>query len=209
MKRFFNEGFCIALVIFGFVFSQAGFAKYDQLQAAEKNIKESIAFGDMSSHVEVYVFTDWECPSCRKVEPILEKAAPAIMKKAKLVFVDMPIHPESTNFTPYNLSFMINDKAQYFHLRNQLTKLSLTTKTPTDEEVEAIAAKLGAKYRQLHYADIDVGIKYFKHLSDQFKVEGTPTVVVVNAEKKKGKKLVGVNEITEDNILKAIHSLSQ
>lgn len=209
MKNFFKFTLSLALVAFGFLFSQAGLAKFDQLQAAEKSIKESIAFGDQSSHVEVYVFTDWECPACRKIESVLERAGPEIMKKAALVYVDMAVHPESTNFTPYNLSFMIKDKPQYFKLREMLTQLSERTTTPSDELVEDGAKKLGVKYEQLHYSDIDMGIKYFQHLAKQFGVDRTPTVVIVNKEKKKGKKLIGGVEITQENILNAIESLSK
>lgn len=199
----------LLLVAFGFIFSQSGLTKFNQLQAAENSIRDRIAFGNLESPVEVYVFTDWECPSCRKVEPALEKASPQIMKKASILYVDMPIHPESMNFTPYNLSFMIKNKNQYFRLRDELTELSLKTDTPTDEEVEALAKKLGVNYEQLNYSDIATGIKYFKHLAKQFNVDRTPTVVIVNKNQKKGKKLIGGSEITEENILKSIDSLSK
>jgi protein-disulfide isomerase len=195
--------------LLGFLFSQFGLAKFNKLQAAEDSIKDKVAFGSLSAPVEVYVFTDWECISCRKVEPVLEKSSPDIMKKARLIYVDLPVHPESMNFTPYNLSFMIHNKPQYFRLRDALTELSTTTQAPTDEQVEALAKKLGVKYKQLNYADVSVGTKYFQHIADQFKVDRTPTVVIVNKDKKKGKKLIGGNEITEDNIMRAIDSLSK
>lgn len=210
IMRSISKGFiCVLLITFGFVFSQAGFAKFNKLQAAENGIKESIAFGNLKSPVEVYVFTDWECPSCRKVEPVLEKASPEIMKKARLIYVDLPVHPESMNYTPYNLSFMIKNKPQYFRIRDFLTELSTKTDAPTDEQVEAGAKKLGIKYEQLNYSDVAVGIKYFKHLAKQFSVDRTPTVVIVNKNDKKGKKLIGGSEITEENLLKAIDSLSK
>lgn len=207
MKGIFKGFMCVFLAFLGFVFSQAGFAKYNQLQAAENEVKDQVAFGNLKSPVEVYVFTDWECPSCRHVEPIIEKASPEIMKKARLIFVDLPVHAESMNFTPYNLSFMIKNKPQYFRLRDALTEMSKGSAAPTDEQVEAAAKKLGVTYDQLNYSDVAVGIKYFKHLAKQFSVDRTPTVVIVNKEKKKGKKLIGGGEITQDNLMKAIDSL--
>ena len=39
---------------------------------------------------------------------------PRIMKKAGLMFVDRAIHPETMNYIPYNLSFMINEKKSIF-----------------------------------------------------------------------------------------------
>lgn len=193
----------------GFLAAFVGIGKYNPLQAAENNIKESIAFGNLNSNIEVYVFTDWACPACRSIEPILEEVAPKIMKVAKLTFIDDPVHPETLNFTPYNVSFMVNNKAKYFDLRRALTKLSENTKAPTDQQIEAISSKLGVKYQQLSYADVALANKYFTHLIKQLDVEGTPTVVIVNKETQKGKKLPGAQKITEANIMKAINTFQK
>lgn len=197
------------VAVIGFVVAFTGMTKIDPLEAAETSIKDSIVFGDPKNEIEVYVFTDWQCPACRKVEPALEKMTSSVSKKAKLIFVDFTVHAESLNFTPYNLSFMVNNKDQYWELRHALTDLSQKTKTPTDEQVEKIASKVGVSYKQLNYADTALGLKYFKQLGKQFKIQGTPTVVIVNREDKKGKKLAGTAEITEANVLEAIDKLKE
>lgn len=209
MKNLFKGASCLFIIFLGFFFSFLGFGKFNQLQAAENNIKESIAFGNLKSPIEIYIFTDWECPSCRKIEPMLDTSGPEIMKKARVIFVDLPVHPESMNFTPFNLSFMIKDKKDYLKIRDILTEISLKTDAPTDEQVEAAVKKINVKYEQLNYADVSVGIKYFKHLAKQFNVDRTPTVVIVNKDKKKGKKLIGATEISAVNILNAIEALSK
>lgn len=206
MINFYKGLTGIGFFCLGFLAAFAGIAKHSPLQAAENSIKENIAFGNPDSKVEVYVFTDWSCPACRSIEPILEKMAPKVMKVARLTFVDNPIHPETLNFTPYNVSFMINNKDKYFQLRNALTALSEDTKAPTDKQIEAIAAKAGAKYKQLSYSDVALANKYYSHLIKQLDVEGTPTVVVVNKETQKGKKLPGAQKITEENVMKAINA---
>jgi thiol-disulfide isomerase/thioredoxin len=200
-----------AIIIFavGFIFAFSGVGKYNQLQADENAIKEKIAFGNSNSGVEVYIFTDWACPACRSLESSFEAMAPNIMKKAKLTFVDDPVHSATLNYSPYNLSFMINNKANYLQLRSALGDLSEETKTPTDEQVEKIARKLGVTYRQLNYADVALGSKYFNHLVEKLEVEGTPTIVIVSKSMKKGKKLAGTGEISEANVLKAIDALSK
>jgi hypothetical protein len=200
--------FGLLAVFFGFSLSFAGLAKFDHMKAAENSIKESLAFGDPKSPLEVYIFTDWQCPACRQAEPTIVGIAPEILKKARLIFVDFVIHANTLNFIPYNLSFMIKNKEQYLALRDELTKISIETGTPTDEQVEKAVEHLGVKYKQLNYADVAVGIKYFKHLGKQFDVEGTPTLVIVNKETKKGKKLGG-REINQNNVLKAIESLEK
>jgi uncharacterized membrane protein len=199
----------ICMVAAGFLFAETGFAKFNKLQALEKDFQANVAFGDPESNIEVYVFTDWKCPACHKVFPIIEKSAPAIMEKARLMFIDIPIHDESLNFTPYNLSFMINNKKNYFQMRKALEEISNNSDAPTDEQIEEYASKVGSRYKQLNYADVAVGIKYFKHVAAQFDIEKTPTVVIINTKNKKGKKLTGPSEITEKGILNAIDAVSK
>ena len=195
--------------VIGFLIAFGGLGKDNQMHAAENSIKETIAFGNPSTQIQVYVFTDWACPACRALEPKLSAFLPAILPKASVTFVDFPVHPETLNYTPYNVSFMIHNKTKYLELRHALTLLSEETKTPTDEQVEALAAKQGQRYQQLNYADIALANKYFSHLIKHLDIEGTPTVVVVNKTTQKGKKLPGSSEITEANILQAIDTLSK
>lgn len=198
-----------AFILFGCLFAFFGLAKVDELQAAENSIKESLAFGNAKSGIDVYFFSDWQCPACRQVEPKLKQLMPTITKNAQLTFVDFTIHPSSLNYTPYNLSFMIHNKGKYLELRDALTTLSTETETPTDEQVEKIAQKENVRYKQLNYSDVALGIKYFKTLGTEFDIDSTPTLVIVNEKTKKGKKLYGVAEITAENITKAIDKLKE
>lgn len=196
-------------LILGFVLAFFGLGKVDELKAAENSIKDSVAFGNMRSNIDVYFFSDWQCPACRQVEPKLKELFPLITKKARLTFVDFTIHPASLNFTPYNLSFMIHNKGKYLELRDALTTLSMETETPNDSQVENLANEHNARYRQLNYSDVALGLKYFKTLGNEFDIDSTPTLVLINEKTKKGKKLYGVAEITADNINKAIDKLNE
>ena len=165
-------------------------------------------FGNKNSPVEVYFITDWFCPACKRMEPYLEPIFPKIMKKASLIFVDKAIHPESLNYTPYNLSFMVNNKDKYLELRKVLAELAKKTKTPTPEQVQAAIEPLGVKYVQLNYSDIDSGMRFFQGISTTFEVNMTPTMVIANRKSLKARKLVG-SEISEDNIMQAIDEMSK
>lgn len=197
---FFAMGFCFAFI---------GTEKYNPLQAAEHNIKDQIAFGNTSSPIEVYIFTDWQCPACRALEPLFESQVPTLTSKARITFVDFPVHESTMNYIPYNLSFMMLEKGKYLALRHDLTKLSEDTDEPTDEQVEALALKHGVRYKQLNYADVATGNRYFQKLIKRMDVEGTPTLVVMNKNSNKAKKLEGNENITAENINKAIETLSK
>jgi len=209
MSGFGRSFVAITTVIFGCFMAFSGTSKADPLQEEQTSIKESIAFGTNKSPIEVYVFTDWFCPACRLVEPIFEKMAPAVQKEGKLYFIDAYIHDESMNYSPYNLSFMIYQKPKYFQLRNALLALTDKTKSPSEKQVETAIAPLGVEYKEVNYKDISLATKMFQKLKRQFDITGTPTVIVVNLDTKKGKKLSGTTDITEANVLKAIEDLKE
>lgn len=200
--------FSFATIVLGFIMAFVGITKFDPLEAAQESLKNSINFGDTSSPIEVYVFTDWFCTACHEAEPEFEKFAENINGKAKLFFIDANIHDESMNFTPYNLSFMIYNKPEYFELRNSLFNISERTDSPNDNMIQKEVSTLGVNFKDLNYRDIALATKLFNKLKKQFAVTSTPTVIIINLDTKKGKKISGSDDITETNILKAISDLN-
>jgi hypothetical protein len=168
----------------------------------------SAALGKLDSDIEVYVFTDWFCPACRQAEPEMEKTYPNIMKRARLQFIDDPIHPESMNFIPYNLAFLVREKGKYLEIRKALLDLALRTKEPTQEDVQKAVAKLGVVYRPLNYSDVNAGVQYFLSVVKAFGVEGTPSMVVYNRKTNTRKLLSGVKDLSAPNILMAVSGVA-
>jgi len=172
-----------------------------------ENIKDALSFGNKQSEIEVYFFSGFDCPSCRKVEPLIEALEPEIGKKSRILFVEDIFQEEASSYTPYNLSFMVHNKDQYFKLKEMLNKLAEESVKPTLELIQEKAKALGATYTPLDAADVTSGIEYFKLLGKQFDIEGTPILVILNKTTKKGKKLVGAKEITQENITKVMAEL--
>ncbi len=169
----------------------------------------NLALGPSDSPLEVFVVTDWFCPSCRVAEPEIIKGARLAIKQAKVVFVDYPIHRETINYIPYNLSFLIREKEKYFQIREALGSLSRKTKEPTPEDVQAAVSPLGVKYVPLNYVDVLTGTQYHISVVQKFKVSGTPTVIVTDSRTGKAVTLSGSTEITSDSILKSIAEVSE
>jgi len=199
-----------ALILFAFLagigISAVGLSKPDAF-AAGLPVK-SLAFGDKESSTEVYFITDWFCPGCRVAEPEILKAARNTMRQAKVIFVDYPIHPETLNYIPYNLSFIVREKEKYLRIREALATLARKTKEPTPEDVQAAVSPLGVKFVPLNYADVVAGMQHFLTLVKKFNVPGTPSVVVQDSRTGKTKTLFGNANITSDNILKAVAEVS-
>lgn len=163
--------------------------------------------GKPSSKIEVLIFSDWLCPNCIKVEPAIEAVVPQLEKRAKIHFIDKPIHKEAMNFVPYHLSFLVHEKAKYLQIRRALFTLAQTNRNPSLEVVKATVAPLGVTYRQLSFMEVSQMMGLSQALAAQYKVTGTPTVVVVNNTTRKSKSLVGGKDITADNIMKAVRGL--
>jgi len=194
----------VVVFIIGFFVAYKGAQKGE----AQDNVPD-IFLGIKNSSLEVFILTDWFCPACRKAEQEIERVVPVLEKKAKVVFVDVPIHPESLNYTPYNLSFLVNEKEKYIEVRKALMGLTGKTKEPTPEEVQKVVAPLNVTQKPLSFMTVNSGMKYYDTIKKTYNVNATPTVVVNNAKTKKTVRLVGVKEITEAGILKALDEVSQ
>jgi uncharacterized membrane protein/protein-disulfide isomerase len=207
MKRLAGKTVLILLAFLaGMGISATGLSKPDAF-AAGMSVK-SLAFGDTESSSEVYIVTDWFCPACRAAEPEILKGARKAMRQAKVVFVDYPIHPETLNYIPFNLSFIVREKEKYLQVREALATLARKTKEPTPEDVQAAVSPLGVKYVPLNYADVLAGLQYFSTLVNKLKVPGTPSVVVQDSRTGKTKTLYGMSDITSENIQKTVAEVS-
>lgn len=197
-----------SFVVLGFLMAFIGISNPDPAEAAISDIKEKIAFGTKNSPVEVYFVSDWFCPSCKKVEPLIEKIYPKIKSKVTFYFIDYSIHKKSLNFTPYNLSFLMNDKSQYFKARQMLLDLADKTESPTDEQVEKVSKKGGIPFKELTFLDVKTGIEFFDKVVDKFDLKSTPTVIITNPKRNQTVILEGRDEISEEKILNAIDKLT-
>lgn len=193
-----------SFVIMGFLLAFTGVSQINPLEAAAAEMKDKLAFGKVGSPIEVYFVTDWYCKACRKVDPLIEKLYPYIRKEATVFFIDFSIHKNSTNFVPFDISFMANNKSQYFSARNVLLDLASKNEEPTERDVEAAVKKYNIPYRELPYMEVKDGMDFFQKVIDKYQLTSTPILIVTNTRNNKVIKLDGLNEITEEGIKKAL-----
>lgn len=209
LLNLFAKGFgSLSAFAIGFFVALSGVAIPEHSFADGTSENEDPHFGNRKSAIEIYVVSDWYCTACKKIEPTLEALLPKIMNQATVIFIDRMLHPESLNYLPYNLSFMLKEKEKYLQLRQVLTKLTDKTKAPSPQDIQKAVAPLGVSYKPLNFSDIESGMRYFQGISKTFQVNSTPTVVIANKKKVQAKKLVGAEEITEENIKSWITKLS-
>jgi len=191
-----------AAALLGFTLTLSGIAK-PEASASQLNLY----MGKQDSKLEVYLFSDWLCPICIKIEGVIEAQYPLMAQKAKILFVDKIIHPEAANFVPYHLSFAAYEKPKYMQLRKALFTLAQKTKNPSYDDVKAAISPLHVSYKQLSFLEVTQQMTAFQKLAEQYKVTATPTLVIRNAKTGKAKNLVGNLEITQERIAKAMKEL--
>ncbi len=163
--------------------------------------------GKQDSDVTVYFVSDWFCPVCQKIESRIEEMFPEVARRARVGFVDMPVHRETLNFTPYNLQFIFHEKEKYIQLRKELSLLALRTRNPSRGDVQNAVMKHGVKLREVDYADILNGMQADQAVCRDFKVKFTPSVVITASGTGRSKVLVGDKEISLTAIIHAINSV--
>ena len=193
----------------GVIVAMLGISKPDHRLAAMNSMKEKIELGNTKSAIEVYFVSDWFCPACQRAEPVVIDAAPAIMQQAGLFFVDFAVHPESENYTPYNLDFLANNKTRYFQIRALLSRLTKTNKSPDDTAIRQAIAPIGEELKELGYGDIKAGLSFFEEVATKYGIRSTPTMIIANTKTGKTVKLQGSEEIQEKAILNAIQSVRE
>lgn len=199
----------IPFLLFGLLLAFIGVGKVDQAQAAEKDIQERITFGTKGKTIQIYFASDWFCPSCRKVEFVIEKLLPEIQSDVSFFFIDYPLHRKSLNYSPFNLAFMVNDPQNYFQARHMLFNLAQDKDAPTDEDIQKAAKEEGIGFKELSYSDVKAGMDFFDKIVKKYNMEYTPTLIIVNTKTDKFIKLEGTNEITETNILKSLEKIKK
>lgn len=179
------------------------------LQATQSDkIKNEIVLGNPTSKIEIYVISDWFCGSCKRIEPKIEQIFSSFQNKAAFYFVDYPIHKDTSNYTPYHLAFLVNNKYQYKEARQALLELSKKEKDPSDDAVSQMAQNYGVKLQELSFTEVKQGMSFFDKLIKQYKVNSTPTLIIVNKETSESEKLRG-NEINETKVNEVYKKLSQ
>lgn len=204
MKSYLRRAF-IGLIAFAVGLAVSVIGVRQETASAAASIDPYL--GKTGSPVTVYFISDWFCPGCHKAEASIEQMYPEVARKARVAFIDYPVHPETNNYTPFNLGFLVHEKKNYIKLRGALSSLAQRTRTPSPEDVKAAVRPLGVTPRHMDYADVMYGMQLNLTIYRGFGIKATPSVVVANAKTKKHRVLEGASAITSRNVMGAIEEI--
>ena len=116
---------------------------------------------------------------------------------------------ETNNYSPYNLDFLVYNKSNYLKIREILVQLAKKNKSPNDAAIIKAVASVGEKLKELDYSDIKAGVSFFEEIVTKYKVNSTPTLIIVNTKTNEVRRLKGGSEITEAKVFDAIRALQE
>lgn len=161
---------------------QAGDSVSIALQRPRSRVKVAASDpvrGSSAAPVEIVAFSDFECPYCRKVRPVLEEVAARYKDKVRLVFKNFPLpsHPSARGAA--EAAVCAHDQGQFWRYHD---KLFANSESLAPKDLIQYATELGLNTAQFdlcvragtHRAKVSADIEEGKRLG----VESTPTVFV-------------------------------
>jgi protein-disulfide isomerase len=167
------------------------------------NIKDAPFKGPADAPVTIVVFSDFQCPYCSRMVPILEQLHQQYPEKVKIVFKQFPLrsHRFATKAAQATIAAAEQDKFWPFHdmLFQNYNKLN-------DEKIEEIRNNLDLdadKFAETMASDAAKDL-IAQDLGDgkAAGVRGTPTLFV-NGKRLRNKSLAGLRQAVEEALARA------
>lgn len=154
-------------------------------------------FGNLKNpQFTMVIYSDYFCPACREAEPDIVDAVRKFRQKAKIYFIDVPIHRETV---PYARAFLYvffavdSDLDTIIRARELLFEAS---RNKLDEKsMMQMLEKNKIPMKQDQARATHVFRNFYNHMTSGENLKGTPTLVVLDDRGKKS--YSGPKEIRE------------
>jgi protein-disulfide isomerase len=135
--------------------------------------------GEVSAPVTIVEFTDFQCPSCAAMQPILEEALKSFGSKVRLVVRDFPLPGHANAFKAAEAANAANAQGKFFEYTAILFKRQNALDIPS---LKKYASEIGL-VRARFDAELDKGIyraEIRKDMNDAeiYGVASTPTIFI-------------------------------
>lgn len=138
-----------------------------------------------SGPVEVRMYSDYLCPPCQQLEPVVEPLLGKLIKKKNITvtFVDVPMHGASPLYARYYLYALksSNSAENALHVRSALFRIAVELDAATRGKLEAALA--GKKISFTVFNARPVFDRYNTLISED-QIDTTPTCVIIRNGKK-------------------------
>ncbi|MDA8239200.1 MAG: thioredoxin domain-containing protein [Nitrospiraceae bacterium] len=158
-------------------------------------------FGADKAAIELIVYSDYFCLYCRRIDQQTNIILSKIKKRARILFVDVPLHPQSLDYSEiflYTWFVSGNNLENAFLVRELL--FDLAAKKTDQTRVIALLKSKGIQLSIDRERARSIFRRFYNESIKTDKVSATPTVVIVRGGERK--KYVGAKAV-----LKALEEL--
>jgi protein-disulfide isomerase len=165
--------------------------------------------GNKDGKIELTIFSDYQCPFCSRVDPMLHEAAkdPELKDKIKITFKQFPLsfHKDAKPAAKAALASRDLGGNDAFWKMNE--KLYANQRTLTAENFSVWAKEIGLDVKKFDKALVDNDAKYEEEIKNdselgakEAKVRGTPSLFV-NGWELKQRSVDGVKQLIKEKSL--------
>lgn len=158
--------------------------------------------GRPDAPVTIALFTDFECPYCKKLEPLLNQVVARNKDNVKYVFKNMPLQFHKMADPSHRAAVAAGEQGKFWEFHDKLFALE----TLTDEGINGIAVELNLDLVKFK-ADMEAPktrMMINKDLDDAQKagVTGTPTIFI-NGRRLQQRSVEGFQQMIDEELAKA------
>jgi len=158
-------------------------------------------FGADKAEIEIIVYSDYFCPHCRKIEQQANTILSKMKKRARILFVDVPLHAQSLDYSELFLYswFVSGNNLEHAFMVRELLFDSAAKKTDQNGGITMLKSK-GVQLKIDRERARSIFHGFYNESIKTDKVSSTPAVVIVRGGERK--KYVGGRAV-----LKALEEL--
>jgi protein-disulfide isomerase len=171
-------------------------------QTQKVDITGSPVKGDATAPVTMVIFSDFECPYCKQVEPLLEQVFQKNTDKLKVVFKHFPLRIHLFSESAALAAIAAQKQGKFWEMHDELFK----SKPLNEQTIEAAAKKVGLDMEQYKkdLTDMQTRQAMDKDMLDAQKadVTGTPTIFI-NGRPVKDRSPAAMQQLIDEEYAKA------
>jgi len=158
--------------------------------------------GPANAPVTIIVFTDFQCPYCIQLEPLLNEVFEKNKDRVKMVFKNFPLPMHPMAEPAHRAAWAANQQGKFWEFHDRLFKSSQLN----NESIETTAKDLGLNMDQFKadMASAAAKERITKDIADgeNAQVTGTPTVFI-NGRKPQQRTLESYQRMIDDELVKS------
>lgn len=165
------------------------------------NISGSPSKGPENARVTLVLFTDFECPYCRKVEPLLEQVLKRYPNDVKLVFKNMPLQFHKFADPSARAALAAEEQGKFWEFHDELFAVEKLDEAVIDEIAEKLSLDIEKWKKDMTSPTVLNKLRRDMQDAQNAGVTGTPTIFV-NGRLLKQRSMQGFQQIIDEELNK-------